>query len=624
MFEYVDVDGLSADQALDVVVSAERDRRLAEVQQGLAIARVVKTYRRAVLSGKKQLGSDGTPLVDEFACLEIAAALRRDPAAVAELAADLLDLEVRFPRVWEQVVAGGVPVWVARKIARACSRLTLARALWVDATVAPFTTRLGVARLLRWVDALVIEADPDTAEERAEDARAHRSVWVGAAHDGVKDIYGCLNAADGVFLDGMLARLSDILAAEGSTETIDQRRATALGLLATPARALALLQTATQPTLEPDNEPTSPDEVETGGAGRGPAACAGHVCGTITVPPDKLLPASTILVHVSDRTIIDGHGLCRVDGIGPVPLTQLHHLLGNTRITIRPVLDTDGIAPVDCYDIPATIRRAVLLRQPFDIWPYGTRPSTRLDLDHTEPYRHDGTPGQTRVDNLSPLTRKAHRAKPTPAGPSPNPTPATTTGAHPSAATTPSPPPASPSPPPPTATLGTTPSEAPSSPPPHHHEPEPLDAAPDAPPSANGLHRRHPHASRSDADPVRRATSILSRNTSSAVPGGHQPAMRRHFPMSPPPCRGRCGVSRCQTPIDRVVASSVGAWSSGRRVSVHPTPGVQRLHSPQSQPGRPCPSSTRSGPRASGVVARRRAPLGGGDGSAAPPPPDLR
>jgi len=50
------------------------------------------------------------------------------------------------------------------------------------------------------------------------------------------------------------------------------------------------------------------------------------------------------------------------------------------------------------------------------VFPWSTRRSTGLDLDHTTAYRKgtDGTPpppGQTRPDNLGPLTRRAHRAK---------------------------------------------------------------------------------------------------------------------------------------------------------------------------------------------------------------------
>lgn len=44
-------------------------------------------------------------------------------------------------------------------------------------------------------------------------------------------------------------------------------------------------------------------------------------------------------------------------------------------------------------------------------FPYSSRPSARLDLDHTWPYRWDGTPGQTDPDNLGPLGRRVHRGK---------------------------------------------------------------------------------------------------------------------------------------------------------------------------------------------------------------------
>ncbi|MCB0910310.1 MAG: HNH endonuclease [Propionibacteriaceae bacterium] len=75
------------------------------------------------------------------------------------------------------------------------------------------------------------------------------------------------------------------------------------------------------------------------------------------------------------------------------------------------MFNPNGITPVDAYEIPTRIRRAVLQRHPYDVFPYGTHTSAGLDLDHTDPYRWDGTPAQTRPDNLGPLRRKAHRAK---------------------------------------------------------------------------------------------------------------------------------------------------------------------------------------------------------------------
>ena len=50
------------------------------------------------------------------------------------------------------------------------------------------------------------------------------------------------------------------------------------------------------------------------------------------------------------------------------------------------------------------------LRDVYEIFPHGSRSARRLDLDHTIPYT-DGIDGQTRPDNLGPLTRTLHRAK---------------------------------------------------------------------------------------------------------------------------------------------------------------------------------------------------------------------
>ena len=263
MFEYAEVAGLDAGAALGVLEQAQAAKRRAEVQEALAMLQVVKTYRHQIPTDKVQLGGEGTGLVDDFACLELAAALGRSVDAVTPVVVELLNLETRLPQLWETVVASGVPVWLARRIARTTAKLSLARALWVDATIAPFTTRLAPPRLLRFVEALVVQADPAAAEQRWA-AAARPKVEIGRLQrDGLRDLYGWLNAADAVYLDAALNQLSDILANQGSTQAASQRRATALGILATPARALALIQhSLAQPTLPhpvPEGRPRDED-----------------------------------------------------------------------------------------------------------------------------------------------------------------------------------------------------------------------------------------------------------------------------------------------------------------------------------------------------------------------------
>jgi len=100
MFEFVDVDRLDAGAALDVVEQAQTAKRHAEVQEALAMLRVVKTYRHQIPTDKVRLGGDGTGLVDDFACLELAAALHRSVDSVTPQVTELVNLEVRLPRLW--------------------------------------------------------------------------------------------------------------------------------------------------------------------------------------------------------------------------------------------------------------------------------------------------------------------------------------------------------------------------------------------------------------------------------------------------------------------------------------------------------------------------------------------
>ena len=67
------------------------------------------------------------------------------------------------------------------------------------------------------------------------------------------------------------------------------------------------------------------------------------------------------------------------------------------------MIDLNAIGPVDSYEIPDRIRTAVTMRSPVGMFPYGTQPSRRCDIDHTDPYDHGATapPGQTRINNLA-------------------------------------------------------------------------------------------------------------------------------------------------------------------------------------------------------------------------------
>jgi hypothetical protein len=84
----------------------------------------------------------------------------------------------------------------------------------------------------------------------------------------------------------------------------------------------------------------------------------------------------------------------------------------HARFTVQPVFYPLAQAPVDAYEIPARLRRAVRLLSPADCFPWGTSTSPGMDLDHTIPHGPDpGGGGPTAVGNLGPLSRTHHRIK---------------------------------------------------------------------------------------------------------------------------------------------------------------------------------------------------------------------
>ncbi|MEA5052892.1 MAG: hypothetical protein VB093_05540 [Propionicimonas sp.] len=122
-------------------------------------------------------------------------------------------------------------------------------------------------------------------------------------------------------------------------------------------------------------------------------------------------PVAQVYVHVSSDMLAEG-GSARIEKLGPVLVDELSHVVGHANIRLTPVVYVNAAqSPVDGYEIPERIRQEVICRDRFEVFPWSSREARHLDLDHTDPYRWDGTPGQTRPGNLGPLARKAHRAK---------------------------------------------------------------------------------------------------------------------------------------------------------------------------------------------------------------------
>lgn len=130
----------------------------------------------------------------------------------------------------------------------------------------------------------------------------------------------------------------------------------------------------------------------------------------------RLLPKVTLYLHLAEETAEHarhGHatGILRLAGDTPVTLHYLYsQVVPHQRLRITPVIDLAGQEPVDAYEIPRRHRQAVHLRTPAECFPYAANLAPG-EIDHTLPYRHDGTPGQSRMDNYGPLGRFHHRIK---------------------------------------------------------------------------------------------------------------------------------------------------------------------------------------------------------------------
>jgi hypothetical protein len=216
----------------------------------------------------------------------------------------------------------------------------------------------------------------------------------------------------------MVSHLAEVLRVQGDLEELQLRRAKAVAILADPATACLLLARSRQQHAD----------VQEGETERGPedetaaylsAVNAASELGRLLLAQGatalaRLRPRSVIYVHISEESLRARVGVLRAEGIGPIGLSELPELLGRDAVVVQPVIAPRDEAPVDTYEVPRTMREALIVSQPFEVFPWGTLPARAAELDHTIPYRppdHGGPPDQTRVDNLGPLARSHHNAK---------------------------------------------------------------------------------------------------------------------------------------------------------------------------------------------------------------------
>lgn len=429
--------------------------------------------RRRRLDGEYgvQPGGAGTPEVLAHCFAELGVVLQTSAGGARHLVADALDLRHRLPGLWAEVMEGRVRAWKARKVAQATRHLALAVMGEVDAGLAGLLAALPWSRIELVLDATVKRADPVGATHAEAEEASRRFVSLGRdGGAGLKTLIARGEVLDVLTFLAAVNRIADCLAADGDSDTVQVRRSKAVGILGQPDRALALLvahadddSTPAPPEPrqqsgwripsrradededevrddlgEPENcEPgaarsegqrSTPRDEDEPAEERGPEPIddADEPSGRSLVlaqPPEDRGSAASIrvqlYVHLTDAALsgTDPAAVCRVEGVGPISASTVRTWIGRSdaKITVRPVVVPGEAVPVDGYEIPRSVREAVLLRNPASAFPWSWCTDRHsLQLDHVQRYialAHGGPPGQTDPRGLAPLVQTEHQSK---------------------------------------------------------------------------------------------------------------------------------------------------------------------------------------------------------------------
>lgn len=409
----------------DEVACSDVLAELAVEQRRLGAARLAQVAHWADLHApgegtlkrdRVRAGGEGTPEVTRAGVIELGCLLQTTTCSAQRLLADALDLRHRHPRCWAAVMTGRVEDFKARQVARAARRaeLSFEQARKVDAAVVDALVGSPWGRALSVLEAAVIDADP-VGHQRRREAAAEAQYIATSRRDtetGQRTLLARTAAATIARFVAMVDHIAEVMKAQGDTDCLQLRRVKAFALLADPGAACVLLARGHEPQAG----------AEAGAERLVSTAYAAAELGRLLLAQGatalaRLRPRTVIYLHLSDEALRARSGVGRVEGIAPIDLGsmgELQELIGRDAVTVTPVLDVRDQVPVDAYEVPARMRDAMIVSRPFEVFPWGTHASRSAEMDHTVPYRDPdevGPPGQTRPDNLGPLSRTHHDAK---------------------------------------------------------------------------------------------------------------------------------------------------------------------------------------------------------------------
>ncbi|MGH3907192.1 MAG: DUF222 domain-containing protein, partial [Pseudonocardiaceae bacterium] len=209
----LNIDGLSADDALETAAAWERLIAHAQAQQFRALARFADT----------RMGTD----LEEFVTAEVAPVLHLSRGAASARLDLATRLSTRLPDTLAALHSGVIDLPKARAISDATEVLDTPATTAVQARVLPKAPTQTVGELRAALSRAVLAADPHAAERRHRTARGERRVQLHPHPDGMGALWALLPADEATAAYARLDMLARDLPAD-DPRGMDARRADVL------------------------------------------------------------------------------------------------------------------------------------------------------------------------------------------------------------------------------------------------------------------------------------------------------------------------------------------------------------------------------------------------------------
>ncbi|WP_095757022.1 HNH endonuclease signature motif containing protein [Streptomyces xinghaiensis] len=309
----------------------------------------------------------------DFACEDVACALKLSGNTAAERLAVATALEGRFPTTVGLLERGEICYLQAKAVTEVTGTLDPEAAGRVEAMVVAKMPGQSVGQTRRALNRAVLRADPLGAEVRHRRRREDRTIWHRATEDGMATWTAFLPTPQAAQLDAAVDAHAATFGDDG--RTLNQKRVDALYDLVV-------------------NRPA------------GDATPGGR-------------SAAVVQVTVSMDTLIGvDEEPGQLKGYGPISAGQVREVAFAPGTIWRRLIThpkTGLLVKTDptTYKPTAETQRHVTARDTTCTFPSCQMPAHRCDLDHIQPFNHQDPQagGATEPDNLMPLCRRHHLLK---------------------------------------------------------------------------------------------------------------------------------------------------------------------------------------------------------------------